>query len=114
MKQVLLDTNFIITCIKQKIDFFDEIPLMGIQIIIPDKVIQELEKLKKSSALILLENVNDKFKIIPLKGKNVDNSIINYAKENPNIIIATLDEGIQHKIRNKKMIIVDRRKLEII
>jgi rRNA-processing protein FCF1 len=114
MKQVLLDTNFIITCIKQRIDFFEEIPLMGIQILIPEQVIKELEKLKKPSALTLLENEKDKFKIISLKGKIVDNSIINYARENPTVIIATLDRGIHRKIRNKRMIIVDRRKLEII
>lgn len=87
---------------------------MGIQIIIPEQVIKELEKLKRNSALSLLENVKEKFKTISLKGKIVDNAIINYAKENPSIIIATLDEDIQHKTRNKKMIIVDRRKLEII
>jgi uncharacterized protein len=114
MKQVLLDTNFILTGIKQKIDFFEEIYLMGIKILIPDKVIQELKKLKKPSALTLLENEKDKFRIVTLNGRIVDNSIINYAKENPEIIIATLDKEIQHKTRNKKMIIVDRRKLEII
>lgn len=114
MKQVLLDTNFIITCIKQRIDFFEEIPLMGIQILIPEQVIKELEKLKNLSALTLLENEKGKFKIIELKGKIVDNSIINYARENTDIIIATLDEGIQRKIRNRKMVIRDRRKLEII
>jgi hypothetical protein len=114
MKQVLLDTNFIITCIKQKIDFFEEIPLMGIQILIPEEVIKELEKLKRQSSLKLLKNEKDKFQTICLKGKIVDNSIINYAKQNPNIIIATLDEGIQRRIKNDKMIIMDRRKLEII
>lgn len=114
MKQVLLDTNFIITCIKQRIDFFEEIPLMGIQIVIPEQVIKELEKLKRQAALKLLENEKDKFQTISLRGKIVDNSIINYARENPSLIIATLDEGIQRKIRNDKMIIVDKRKLEII
>jgi len=113
MKQVLLDTNFIITCIKQRIDFFEEIPLMGIQIVIPEQVIKELEKLKRQAALKLLENENDKFQTISIKGKIVDNYIINYARENPSMIIATLDEDIQKKIKNRKMIIVDRRKLEI-
>jgi rRNA-processing protein FCF1 len=114
MRQILLDTNFIITCIKQKIDFFEEIPLMGIQILIPEQVIKELEKLKKQSALTLLKKEKSKFKTLSLKGKIVDNSIINYAKENSAVIIATLDRVIQKKIRNRKMIIVDRRKLEII
>ncbi len=112
MKQILLDTNFILSCIKQKIDFFEEIYLMGIQIIIPEQIINELKKLKKESALKLLEN--SKFKEISLKGKIVDNSIINYAKENPDIIIATLDRDIQKKIKNRKMIIRGKKKLEII
>jgi len=112
MKKILLDTNFIISCIKQKIDFFEEISLMGIQIIIPEQVIKELENLKKESALRLLENSN--FKTISLKGKNIDNAIINFAKENPDIVIATLDRDIRRKVKNRKMSIRDRRKLEII
>jgi rRNA-processing protein FCF1 len=112
MKQILLDTNFILSCIKQKIDFFDYLEGEGYDIIIPEQVINELEKLKEELALRLLKK--NKFEEIYLKGKIVDNSIINYAKENPDTIIATLDREIQNKIRNKKMIIVDRRKLEII
>lgn len=114
MKQVLLDTNFILTCMKQKIDFFEEIPVMGIKIIIPQSVFDELEKLKKNSALKLLEQEKGNFVKLFLSGKNVDNSIIKYAKENPEIIIATLDKGIKDKIKNKKLIIRDKKQLEII
>jgi rRNA-processing protein FCF1 len=96
---------------KQKIDFFEEIHLMGIQILIPEEVRNELIKLKRDSALRLFEK--NKFKEIYLGGKIVDNSIIKYAKENPEVIIATLDRGIQNKIRNKKMIIRGKKKLEI-
>ena len=112
MKQILLDTNFIITCIKQKIDFFDYLYGEGYTIFVPEQVINELEKLKQESALKLLKN--SKFKKIALKGKIVDNSIINYAKENPTLIVATLDRELQKKIRNRKMVIRDRRKLEIL
>jgi rRNA-processing protein FCF1 len=112
MKSVVLDTNFILSCMKQKIDFFEELYLMGIQIIIPEQVINELEKLKQEAALRLLEK--NKFKKIALEGKIVDNSIINYAKENPSIIIATLDKEMQKKIKNRKMIIRNKKKLEII
>lgn len=112
MKQILLDTNFIISCIKNKIDFFDYIEEEGYSIVIPEQVINELEGLKKESALRLLEK--NKFNMISLKGKIVDNSIINYAKANPNIIIATLDKELQRKIKNRKMIIRNRKRLEII
>jgi len=112
MKQILLDTNFILTCIKQKIDFFEYLNLEGYSIIIPEEVIKELEKLKKEFALKLIES--SKFKKISLKGRIVDNSIIKYAKENPEIIIATLDRGIQKKIKNRKMIVRNKKQLEII
>ena len=111
VKQVLLDTNFIVSCIKEKVDFFEEIPLMGISIIIPEQVIKELEKLCFESALRLLEK--NKFKKIDLPGKNVDNAIINYAKKNPQLIIATLDRGIKRKIRNPVLMLRKKKKLEI-
>ena len=112
MKSALLDTNFILICIKQKIDFFEELEFMGFEILIPDKVIDELKKLKQTSALKLLEKNN--FREIILAGKNVDNSIINYAKKNPEIIIATLDKELSNKLKNRKIIIRGKKKLEII
>ena len=112
MKSALLDTNFIITCIKQKIDFFEELYFRGYQIIIPDKVIDELKKLKQTSALKLLEKNN--FKEIILAGKNTDNSIINYANKNPEILVATLDKELNNKLKNRKIIIRGKKKLEVV
>src|SRR3989344_9188093 len=112
MKSALLDTNFIITCIKQKIDFFEELYFKGYQIIIPDKVIDELKKLKQTSALKLLEKNN--FKEILLAGKNTDNSIINYANKNPDILVATLDKQLSDKLKNRKIIIRGKKKLEVV
>lgn len=112
MKQILLDTNFIISCIKNNVDFFDHLDGEGYSIIIPEQVLNELDKLKQESALRLL--AKNKFKEIPLTGKIVDNSIIAYAKKNPDIIIATLDKAMQKKIKNRKMIIRNRKRLEII
>jgi len=114
MKQVLLDTNFILTCMKQKIDFFEDISMMGIPLIIPEEVIKELKKLKEKSALKLLKIEDKKFIKIKLEGKNVDNAIVKYAQENPDILIATLDKEIQNKIKNRKIIIRNKKKLEII
>ena len=113
MRQIILDTNFILTCLNQKIDFFEEIPLMGISILVPEKVITELERLKKGLALRLLEKEKNKFKRIFIAGKNTDNAIIKYARENPKLIVATLDRGIQRKVKNQKMIIRNKKKLEI-
>jgi len=111
MVEILLDTSFILACIENKVDFFEDLENEGYEILIPKGVINELRGLKKELALKILENNN--FKEIELNGKIVDYSIINYAKENPNIIIATLDNGMKSKMKNKKMIIRNRKKLEI-
>ncbi|RLG15972.1 hypothetical protein DRN69_02105 [Candidatus Pacearchaeota archaeon] len=123
MKRVILDTNFILSCIRQKIDFFEEIPLLGLQIIIPEQIIKELKKIIDSKkklhfkeeakiALKLLEKNN--FKKIDLKTKNVDTGIITLAKSDKDIIIATLDKEIKTRIQNQKLIIRGKKKLEII
>ncbi|MBI2044583.1 hypothetical protein HYT23_00840 [Candidatus Pacearchaeota archaeon] len=119
MKQVLLDTSFILTCIKQKIDFFEEIFFMGLGIIIPEEVIKELELLVKSrksasSAFALKLLSLNKFEIISLKTKKVDQGIINYARKNPLVIVATLDGEIKRKLRNHKLVIKGKKKLDII
>ncbi|MCK4552937.1 hypothetical protein KAT80_01920 [Candidatus Pacearchaeota archaeon] len=113
MKQIILDSSFILTCIKQKIDFFEE--LFGTQILIPEQVINEIKNLKNPNsklALKLLEK--NKFKKIDLGKAHVDKLIIRFAKENPKTIIATLDREIKNKTKNQKLIIRGKKKLEII
>lgn len=112
MQQALLDTNFILTCIRQKIDFFEEVKFMGFEIVIPREVIEEIKKKKAETALKLIEKSS--FKKINLRTKNVDNGIIKYAAENPEVIIATLDREIKNKTKNKKLVIRDKKTLEII
>ena len=43
MKKVLLDTNFILTAIRNKIDFFEEIKLIGMKIAVPKQVVAEIK-----------------------------------------------------------------------
>lgn len=123
MKRVILDTNFVLTCIKQKIDFFEEIKLMGMQILIPKQVIDEIKRIANSKkklhfredaklALKLLERSS--FKKIDLKNKNVDKGLIKLAKENKSIIVGTLDRELKNKIQNPKLVIRGKKKLEII
>jgi len=100
--------------LKQKIDFFEYLELEGYKILIPENVILELKKLKKNSVLNFLEKEEKKFQKISLQGKNVDNSIVNFAKENPKIVIGTLDREMRKKIRNSKISIRNKKKLEII
>jgi rRNA-processing protein FCF1 len=123
MKQTLLDTNFILSCVRKKIDFFEEIELMGMEILIPEEVIEEICKIIGSHqklhfqedarlALKLLEK--SKFKKIKLNTKNVDKGIIKFAKESPDIIVSTLDREIKARTKNSKLVIKGRKELEVI
>jgi len=123
MKQVILDTNFILTCIKQKIDFFEELKLEGLQISIPKQVINEIKRISNSKkklhfredakvALKLLGK--NHFKKIDLKIKYVDKGLTKFTKENKNVIIATLDRELKKKIKNPKLVIREKKRLEII
>ena len=117
MIQTILDTSFILSCIKNKIDIFEE--LLEYKILIPEQVIKELNGLAKKNmdsklALKIIQKNKSKLTIIQIIGKNTDNSIINYARKNPDVIIATLDDGIKSKVKNSKLIIRNKKMLEII
>lgn len=122
MKQTILDTNFILTCVKQKIDFFEKIPQMGIQILIPKQVIEEIKRVANSTkklhhrenakiATVILEK--NKFEEVDLNENYVDKGLIKYAKDHPRLIVATLDKELKDKIRNSKLVIRKKKKLEV-
>lgn len=121
MKFTLLDTNFILSCIRKKIDFFNDIKFLGLKIIIPIQVINELEnltlkgklKFREESKLALNILKKNSFEKVDLNIKNVDNGIVKLAKEHKDYIIATLDKGIQSKIKNNKLIIRGEKEIEI-
>lgn len=123
MKQIILDTNFILTCVKQKIDFFRDIPNMGLNILIPTQVIEEIKRVANSTkklkfrddaklAQVILEK--NKFTEIDIRGKYVDRGLIKYAKEHPRLIVATLDKDIKNKVTNSKLVIRGKKNLEVI
>lgn len=125
MQQILLDTNFILSCIRNKLDLFEELKFRGYSIIIPEQIINEIEKIKisvkklrfrKEAELALRILKKHNFEKILLEGKNVDNAIINYARQYPDLTVATLDNGIQKKLKkkNKIMILRNRNALEVI
>ncbi|MBL7059026.1 hypothetical protein ISS08_01075 [Candidatus Pacearchaeota archaeon] len=122
MKKAILDTSFILTCVKQKIDFFEEFILMGIQVLIPDQVIKEIQGIangnpsrKSEDARLTLEILDkNKFKKFDLRLKNVDKGIINFADKNSEIYVATLDREIKNKSNNSKIVIREKKRLEII
>lgn len=123
MKKVILDASFILTCVKQKVDFFEYLEMQGFQILIPKEVVREIENISVSKkklrfredaklALKLLKG--NKFKKISLDSENVDNGIIDFAKRDSEIIIGTLDSEIKKKAKNQKLVIREKKRLEIV
>ena len=114
MRQAILDTNFIMVCVMQKIDFLEEINLMGILPLIPKEVIRELENNKARLSLSILNKNKKLFRVISIGKGHVDKRIIEYAKKNSEIIVATLDQEIKKSIKNKKAIITERKRISIL
>lgn len=112
MRELILDTSFILTAVKQNIDFFNWIGHEGFNTLIPEQVIKELKSLGAHLALKIL--MKNKFTLLQIPGKDADSAIIKFAKDNPEAIVATLDLGLKKKIKNRKLIIRGIKKLEII
>jgi rRNA-processing protein FCF1 len=123
MKKAILDTSFILTCVKQKIDFLDEIKFMGIKVLIPEEVLDEVRKIMKSgkklhfreNAKLALKILNKNgFKKIKLGTAHVDKGLVDFAKKNKDVIVATLDRELKKKIKKPKLVIRRKKKLEVI
>ena len=44
--EAVLDTNFIVSCVKKKIDFISELENLGFKIVLPKEIFQELKDLR--------------------------------------------------------------------
>jgi len=122
-KKVILDSSFILSAVREKIDIFEEIPFMGFVIVVPEEVISEIEGVKKSKqkmkekmnaelALKILET--NKFESVKLGKSYVDNGLRDFCKEHKSYIVATLDRALKKDIHNYIMVIRGRRKLEVL
>jgi rRNA-processing protein FCF1 len=97
MKTILLDTNFIVSALKNKIDIFREIERIieeNYEIKIIDKTVQELEKLKEKLAIQIIKKIK-KIKAT----EDVDTEIVKNSDKNT--IVATLDRELKHKLKDK-------------
>lgn len=123
MKKAVLDTSFILTCVRQRIDFFEELKTWGMKILIPEQVIFELKKITKSKkkahfrkdaglALKLLEMNKNDFEEINLEGKNVDKALMELGLKK-DFVIGTLDKEIKKRVK-KKIVVRKRKMLEIV
>lgn len=110
---IILDTNFLIYCAKNKLDYAEEIHNLineGYELVVPMQVINELNKLKddkwkkvsgkdKDAANLALKLlIHNKVKVINADGKNVDSAIVNLANSDPKNIVCTLDRGMRHSL----------------
>jgi rRNA-processing protein FCF1 len=124
--EVVLDTNFIISCIKQRLDYFsktNEIIEENFEWVVPSGVMRELEEISKkeggnfddkNSAAIGLEMLRlIGPKIVEVDGKYVDQAIINYIKDTDSIL-ATLDRALKKRVSNRILTIKDVKNLEVI
>jgi len=119
--EVLLDTNFIISCVMKRIDFIDELTTMGFKIRIPREVLQEMKDLKKESGIaheertaidVAFELLDEKkVRKVKIGGRYADEGLI--AKGNEGIYIATLDNAIKNKVPHKVVIDSARNGLKI-
>lgn len=123
MAKVLLDTNFILNCVRERFDFFEEILMMGHRIVIPKEVMAEIERLSRGARVkkdrdvadlsLKILSVND-FDVISCPGKYVDKGIVNFLMENPEFILATYDKELKRKVSNRVLVLRGKKKLEII
>ena len=107
--KVLLDTSFIISCIRKRIDFFTQLREQGFEVIVPREVLEELKDLKKKSSTSQEDRLaidisfemfeKEDFKKISLGGKSVDSGLIDKGKHE--FFIATLDAEIKNSVPKK-------------
>ncbi|MEM4259562.1 MAG: hypothetical protein QXS38_02265 [Candidatus Pacearchaeota archaeon] len=108
--EVLLDTNFIISCIKKKIDFIEELESMGFRVLLPKEVFEEIKDLEKNSnstdraaVRVALELfAKRKLDSVNLGKKPVDAGLVDFGKKGA--YIATLDSVIKRQVPNKIVI----------
>ena len=104
--EVLLDTNFIISCLKKKIDFISQLEELGFKVLLPREVYQELKDIRERvpsgdrGLVDVALNIfnNKKVKKMTVGGRNVDDGLILKGKEG--YYIATLDGAIKRIVPN--------------
>jgi len=126
--KILIDTNFIITATKQKLDIQEtanDIISEPIEWLIPQDVLNEIGNLKdrkgtkesdKQAAKLsfqIIETLNPTIVDLPGKNPNVDIKIVNYILDKP-IVLATLDKNLKSRVKNKILTIRGKKNLEII
>jgi len=108
--EVVLDSSFIVSCIKHKIDFVSELEGMGFKVLLPKEVFEEIKDLRltsdhatKMAVEVALEMFTKrKVKSVSLGDRQVDEGLIEFGKKGA--YIATLDGVIKRQVSNKVVI----------
>ena len=105
MVEVVCDTSFLIHIATKRIKNISnlEVEIGSIQFVVPQVVINELQKLKNESSkesivTRTLDFIKD-LKIIPIEGEFADKAIIDYVKTKQGII-GTLDKELKQNIKS--------------
>jgi len=117
-----LDTNFILYSIANKVDFHEELLMRGHRVVIPREVILEIKRLKAGSkalkfreeaelALKLIDAQD--FDLVDCPGKYVDVGIRAFLKDHPTYVLATMDKELKKNVSNRKMVLRNKKKLEL-
>ncbi|PJE81489.1 hypothetical protein COU58_02175 [Candidatus Pacearchaeota archaeon CG10_big_fil_rev_8_21_14_0_10_32_42] len=122
MAKVLLDTSFILTCVRNKVDFYEELLDLGHSVLIPKEVMNELKRIQTSSKALKVRSETElAFKLIrsgnyeevSCPGKYVDVGIKDYLDKNSEKILATVDKVLKKSVKNRKIVIRNKKKLEL-
>jgi rRNA-processing protein FCF1 len=119
MIKVILDTNFLVYCVKEKIDYksqIEDLLSQGYELAVPTQVVVELNALVENArkysdreaaklALVLLK-ING-VREIKVAGKNGDQAILNSSRGN---IVATHDLALKNRVK-KSIVLIGKRKL---
>ncbi|MBS3081616.1 hypothetical protein J4416_01595 [Candidatus Pacearchaeota archaeon] len=110
--QVLLDSSFIISCVRERIDFLSQLEDQGFTPVVPREILQEMKDLGISNRSSREDRIaiNVAIEMIERKGVKkttlgngkIDDFLIHRGKKG--IFIATLDKGIKRNIPKKIVI----------
>lgn len=111
--EVLLDTNFVISCIVKKIDFLTQLREKGFRVVIPREVMQELKDVRLHSKTSSDERKAIDVALQMLASKQIEKTTIGKGKVDDLLVrkgqegfyIATLDNGIKRKVPNRIVIL---------
>ncbi|MEA1993191.1 MAG: hypothetical protein U9N35_02180 [Euryarchaeota archaeon] len=102
---VILDTNFILSCLRFGIDFQEIDVLIGkkYELFVPSNVIYELKNIKLGGRDSILRKVAleiiDRYHVLALRG-DVDTSILEFSREN-NCVVCTNDRELRSSLRKR-------------